>query len=61
MVRGIKGADGYLNSKSTDPDVFSDSQESAEDNCFDISNIKKACKKNKDDLKNRYYRYTPVF
>ena len=39
MVRGIKGADGYLNSKSTDPDVFSDSQDSAEDNCLEITNI----------------------
>jgi len=61
MVRGIKGADAYLNCKSTEPDVLSDSQESAEDKCLEITNIKRACKKNQDDLKNRYYRYTPVF
>ena len=46
MVRGIKGADGYLNCKSTEPDVLSDSHESAEDKCIEIKNIKRACKKN---------------
>ena len=61
MVRGIKGSSGYLNTKSTEPDDLSDSQDSVEDQPLEIVNIKKAVNKNSEDLNNRYYRYTPVF
>ena len=61
MVRGIKGSSGYLNCKSTEPDDNSDSQDSIDDRYLEITNIKHACNTNKEALKNRYYRYTPVF
>lgn len=57
----MQGSSSYLKCNSNSSMDDSDSNHSVEDRFIEINHLKDQCQQNKEAIKNRFYRYTPVF